>query len=98
MELLTKREERIMDTLWAMKKGFVNLALHGRAAMRWTEGDPKTAGGDEFLAESCAFEDIFGNLAGVIGHRAHGFSEMSFKAVFYRVINSPKDFRVYFLC
>ena len=24
MELLTKREERIMDTLWAMKKGFVN--------------------------------------------------------------------------
>jgi predicted transcriptional regulator len=24
MELLTKREERIMDILWAMKKGFVN--------------------------------------------------------------------------
>ena len=24
MELLTKREERVMDILWAMKKGFVN--------------------------------------------------------------------------
>src|SRR5688500_20178176 len=24
MELLTKREERIMDILWTMKKGFVN--------------------------------------------------------------------------
>src|SRR3989339_156258 len=76
------------------EEGLVDLALDRRAAVGGTEGAAGAAGCHESRCEARRFEDLFGHLTGVIGHRPHGLSVGPLEIIPDRIIDGPEDLGV----